>query len=211
MEIILLEKITNLGDLGDSVIVRPGYARNYLIPQRKAVLATPEAIEEVNRRRVELAKEEKERLDVAKARAEVAVKELEFVRNTIDDEGRLFGSVSVKDIVDAAQEAGTEISRSEIDILEGAIKTTGVHRIQVRTHPEVTYEIEVTVKSSEETLSEELTQVASEELAETDSEDSLETQSETQSETQLETQSETQPETETQSEVQSESEEPRSE
>ena len=207
MEIILLEKITNLGDLGDSVIVRPGYARNYLIPQRKAVLATPEAIEEVNRRRVELAKEEKERLDVAKARAEVAVKELEFVRNTIDDEGRLFGSVSVKDIVDAAQEAGTEISRSEIDILEGAIKTTGVHRIQVRTHPEVTYEIEVTVKSSEETLSEELTQVASEELAETDSEDSLETQSETQ----LETQSETQPETETQSEVQSESEEPRSE
>jgi len=211
MEIILLEKITNLGDLGDSVIVRPGYARNYLIPQRKAVLATPEAIEEVNRRRVELAKEEKERLDVAKARAEVAVKELEFVRNTIDDEGRLFGSVSVKDIVDAAQEAGTEISRSEIDILEGAIKTTGVHRIQVRTHPEVTYEIEVTVKSSEETLSEELTQVASEELAETDSEDSLETQSETQPEIQSETHPETQPETETQSEVQSESEEPRSE
>lgn len=198
MEIILLEKITNLGDLGDSVIVRPGYARNYLIPQRKAVLATPEAIEEVNRRRVELAKEEKERLDVAKARAEVAVKELEFVRNTIDDEGRLFGSVSVKDIVDAAQEAGTEISRSEIDILEGAIKTTGIHRVQVRTHPEVTYEIEVTVKSSEETPSEELVQVVSEESteAETDSEDSLETQSETQLETQLETQPETQSETE---------------
>lgn len=193
MEIILLEKITNLGDLGDSVIVRPGYARNYLIPQRKAVLATPEAIEEVNRRRVELAKEEKERLDVAKARAEVAVKELEFVRNTIDDEGRLFGSVSVKDIVDAAQEAGTEISRSEIDILEGAIKTTGIHRVQVRTHPEVTYEIEVTVKSSEETPSEELVQVVSEEstVAETDSEDSLETQSEMQLETQPETQSET--------------------
>ena len=211
MEIILLEKITNLGDLGDSVIVRPGYARNYLIPQRKAVLATPEAIEEVNRRRVELAKEEKERLDVAKARAEVAVKELEFVRNTIDDEGRLFGSVSVKDIVDAAQEAGTEISRSEIDILEGAIKTTGIHRVQVRTHPEVTYEIEVTVKSSEETPSEELVQVVSEEstVAETDSEDSLETQSETQSETQLETQSETQ--LETQLETQSETEEPRSE
>lgn len=185
MEVILLEKITNLGDLGDSVIVRPGYARNYLIPQRKAVRATPEAIEEVNRRRVELAKEEKERLDVATARAEVAVKELEFVRNTIDEEGRLFGSVSVKDIVDAAQEAGTEIFRSEIDILEGAIKTTGIHRIQVRTHPEVTYEIEITVKSSEETLSEELVEVASEESAESTeateatSEDSLETQSET--------------------------------
>ena len=182
MEVILLEKITNLGDLGDSVIVRPGYARNYLIPQRKAVRATPEAIEEVNRRRVELAKEEKERLDVATARAEVAVKELEFVRNTIDEEGRLFGSVSVKDIVDAAQEAGTEIFRSEIDILEGAIKTTGIHRIQVRTHPEVTYEIEITVKSSEETLSEELVEVASEELpeaTEATSEDALETQSET--------------------------------
>ena len=145
MKVILLESVVKLGDLGDAVEVKPGYARNYLIPQRKAVRATAEAIAAVESRREELLKEEKARLDVAKVRAESAVKELTISRHVIDEEGRLFGSVAANDIVLAAEEQDTEILRSELLMPEGNIKNTGEYTIPVVVHPEVRFEIKVTV------------------------------------------------------------------
>ncbi len=147
MKVILLESVVKLGELGDAVEVKPGYARNYLIPQRKAVRATAEAMAAVDSRREELLKQEKARLDVAKVRAESAVKELTISRRVIDEEGRLFGSVAANDIVQAAEEHDTEILRSELLMPEGNIKNTGEFTIPVVVHPEVRFEIEVTVVS----------------------------------------------------------------
>ncbi len=145
MKVILLESVTKLGELGDAVEVKPGYARNFLIPQRKAVRATSEAIAAVESRRAELVKEEKERLDVAKARAQNAVKSLTLSRRVIDEEGRLFGSVTANDIVESANEHDTEILRSEILMPEGNIKNTGDYVIPVTVHPEVSFEVTVSV------------------------------------------------------------------
>lgn len=145
MKVILLESVGKLGQIGDAVEVKPGYARNYLIPQKMAVRSTPEAIAAVESRRAELLKEEKHRLDVATARAEAAVKELTTSRRVIDEEGRLFGSVTANEIVDLAAEQGTEILRSEIIMPDNNIKNTGEFVIPVNVHPEVSFEIKVTV------------------------------------------------------------------
>jgi len=145
MKVILLEAVAKLGELGDAVDVKPGYARNFLIPQQKAVRATAAAIAAVEARRVELAKEEKERLDVAKARAETAVKTLTIPKRVIDEEGRLFGSVTANDIVEAAEQHDTEILRSEIQMPEGNIKNIGDYVIPVNVHPQVSFEINVSV------------------------------------------------------------------
>ena len=110
-----------------------------------AVRSTPEAIAAVESRRAELLKEEKHRLDVAAARAEAAVKELTTSRRVIDEEGRLFGSVTANEIVDLAAEQGTEILRSEIIMPDNNIKNTGEFVIPVNVHPEVSFEIKVTV------------------------------------------------------------------
>ena len=147
MKVILLESVVKLGELGDAVEVKPGYARNFLIPQRKAVRATAEAMAAVESRREELLKQEKARLDVAKVRAESAVKELTISRRVIDEEGRLFGSVAANDIVQAAEEHDTEILRSELLMPEGNIKNTGEYTIPIVVHPEVQFEIKVTVVS----------------------------------------------------------------
>ena len=145
MKVILLESVGKLGQIGDAVEVKSGYARNYLIPQKMAVRSTPEAIAAVESRRAELLKEEKHRFDVATARAEAAVKELTTSRRVIDEEGRLFGSVTANEIVELAAEQGTEILRSEIIMPDNNIKNTGEFVIPVNVHPEVTFEIKVTV------------------------------------------------------------------
>ena len=145
MKIILLEKIAKLGDLGDTVVVKPGYARNYLLPQKKAVRATPEAEAEVLKRREKLLLEEKSRLDVAKARADAAPKSLTFKRSVIDSEGRLFGSVTSGDVVAAAAEAGIEFLRSEVSLSDGTIKTVGEYSAEVKFHPEVAIELAIEV------------------------------------------------------------------
>ena len=150
MEVILLEPINRLGELGDTVQVKAGFARNFLIPQRKAVRATLEAKEEVEKRRSQLVTEEKERLDVAKARADAAIKILTFAMNVIDEEGRLFGSVSTSEIVDQAAADGTEILRSEVDMPDGPIKNTGEYVVNVKLHPEVNYELNVIVTAGEQ-------------------------------------------------------------
>ncbi|MDE0308852.1 MAG: 50S ribosomal protein L9 [Acidiferrobacterales bacterium] len=147
MEVILLEAVQKLGQLGDTVQVKPGYARNYLIPQKKAVKATAEALAKVEKRRAQLIKEEKDRLDVAQARADSAVKTLRISKHVVDETGRLFGSVSTMEIIDKAAEAGTEILKSEIDMPGGSIKQVGEHVINIKVHPEVNFDMTIIVEA----------------------------------------------------------------
>ena len=141
MEVILLEKIRNLGDLGDQVSVKPGYGRNYLIPQGKAVNATPENKEIFESRRAELEKAANDALTRATGRAR-AMEELvlEIVQRA-SDEGKLFGSVGIHEIVDAAAAKDIEIDKSEVHMPTGAIKLTGEYDVEVALHPEVTVAI----------------------------------------------------------------------
>ena len=175
MQVVLLEAVAKLGSLGDTVNVKAGYARNYLIPQKKAIRATPEAIAEVEHRRNQLIKEGKERLDVASARAETAVKSLTIVKRVIDEEGRLFGSVSITEIIDEAEKQGTELLRSEVDLPGGPIKTTGIHTVSVKVHPEVSFDLEVIVTQGEmeSTIEELIDESTNDEGADSDAETAL--------------------------------------
>ena len=136
MDVILLENIQNLGSLGDFVSVKPGYARNFLIPYGKAVWATENARVKVDERRVQLAKLEEERLDVARAKAERLPAELTVVRKASED-GKLYGSVSASDIAEMLHEQGIAISRSEVSLPEGPIKEIGEAFLDILLHPEI--------------------------------------------------------------------------
>ena len=144
MDIILLERIQNLGDLGDEVKVKRGYARNYLIPAHKAMIATPEARGAVEARRQEFQNEALQRLQSAKDRAANAATEITFARRT-GDEGKMFGSVTATDIADAMSASGDEIAKSEVQLPEGPIKQIGNHDIEVVVHPEVKITVQVSV------------------------------------------------------------------
>lgn len=148
MEIILLEKIQNVGELGDLVQVKNGYARNYLIPQKKAMLATKEAKAQVEEKRRQLAEQEASRLAEAQSRAEAAVKSISLVR-LCSEEGQLYGSVSPIDIAEAMTAAGPEIEKSEITQPEGPIKHTGTHEADVILHPEVRFTVQITVEGEQ--------------------------------------------------------------
>ena len=148
MEIILLEKIQNLGDLGELVNVKNGYARNFLIPQKKAVRATEDAKSLVEDRRRQLAEEESKRLEAAKARSELAVKEISVTR-LCGEEGHLYGSVTPADIAEIITEAGTRIERSEVFLPDGPLKNTGSFTADVILHPEIRFEVTVNVVGEE--------------------------------------------------------------
>ncbi|MBX2867149.1 MAG: 50S ribosomal protein L9 [Acidiferrobacterales bacterium] len=148
MEIILLEKIQNVGDLGELVNVKNGYARNYLIPQKKAVRATEDAKSLVEEKRRQLAEEESKRVEAAKARAELAVKEISVSR-LCSEEGKLYGSVTPADIAETMTEAGTRIEKSEVFLPEGPLKHTGDFEADVILHPEVRFSIKVNVAGEE--------------------------------------------------------------
>ena len=136
MDVILLENIQNLGSLGDFVSVKPGYARNFLIPYGKAVWATDDARVKVDERRVQLAKLEEERLDVARAKVERLPAELTVVRKASED-GKLYGSVSASDIAEMLHEQGIAVSRSEVSLPEGPIKEIGETLLDILLHPEI--------------------------------------------------------------------------
>ena len=144
MEVILLGEIQNLGGLGDLVDVRPGYARNYLIPHGKAVWATDSARIKVEDRRKELAKLEEERLDIARAKAELLPEVLTIYRKA-SDEGTLYGSVSASDLVEVLQQAGVTVSRSEISLPDGPIKEIGESQVDILLHPEIRNGIKIAV------------------------------------------------------------------
>ena len=144
MEVILLEKIQNTGDIGDLVTVRNGYARNYLIPQKKAVLATEEAREKVEERKRQLAAEEAKRLEGARARAELSVREISLVRQC-NEEGHLYGSVAPTDIAEAMSRDDIVIEKSEITQPDGPIKELGDFEADVILHPEVRFTVAIHV------------------------------------------------------------------
>ena len=137
MQIILLEKIANLGSLGDTVTVRPGYARNFLFPQGKAVPATKTNVEQFEARRAELEAQAASKLSDAESRKE-KIEETELsVAVKAGDEGKLFGSLGNRDIADLATAAGIELAKSEVRLPEGPIRQVGEYEIAVQLHAEV--------------------------------------------------------------------------
>jgi large subunit ribosomal protein L9 len=145
MEIILLEDIANLGELGEKVNVKAGYGRNFLIPQKKAVPATKENLVEFEARRAELQKLADEKLAAAKARAE-QVNALDVtIATKAGDEGKLFGSITNRDIVDAVVAKGVEIEKNEVQMPDGPIRSLGEYQVAIQLHAEVTAELKVGV------------------------------------------------------------------
>ena len=145
MNVILLEKLHKLGDLGDQVKVKPGFGRNYLVPYGKAVPATKANIEAFEERRAELEKAAAERLQAAQARGET----LEGASITIEakagEEGKLFGSIGVRDIADAVSANGTAIEKSEVLLPEGPIRLTGEYEITLQLHTDVQATIKLNI------------------------------------------------------------------
>lgn len=138
MQVILLDKIAHLGSVGDQVNVKSGYARNFLIPQGKAVMATKANVEYFEARRAELEAKAAEALAAAQARA---AKLTELATVTIaskaGDEGRLFGSITTRDVADAVTAAGVEVAKSEVRLSTGPLRTTGDHEVRFQLHGEV--------------------------------------------------------------------------
>lgn len=148
MEVILLENVANLGTLGDKVNVRPGYGRNYLVPQKKAVPATKENIEVFEARRAELEKAAAEALAAARARGEqIAALGQITIKAQAGEEGKLFGSVAVADIADAVTAAGVELEKREVNLPEGPIRLTGEYEVELQLHAEVAQPIKLMVEA----------------------------------------------------------------
>lgn len=145
MDVILLEKVRNLGDLGETVKVKSGYGRNFLLPYGKAVPATKENIAKFEAQHIELEKKAKQELQQATERAE----KLHALQLTIpamaSEEGKLYGSVSVLEIAKAIQEAGHEIEKKEIIMPEGPIHEIGEYEINLQLHSDVTTQIKIEI------------------------------------------------------------------
>ncbi|MFB3099998.1 MAG: 50S ribosomal protein L9 [Gammaproteobacteria bacterium] len=145
MEVILLEKINKLGELGDQVNVKAGYGRNYLIPVGKAVSATAENIEKFEGRRDELEKAQADSLSAATARAENLNGTEITLERIAGEEGKLFGSVSGADIAEAVVATGVELAKNEVRLPEGPLRAVGEFEVDVHIHPEVDARIKVIV------------------------------------------------------------------
>jgi large subunit ribosomal protein L9 len=149
MEIILLQKVDNVGGIGDRVHVKSGYARNYLIPQGKATLATADNIAKFETRRAELEAKAAAELAGAQARA----KKLEGLVLKIEmqsgAEGKLFGSVGTVDIAEAIGQRGIEVERSEVRLPNGPLRVVGEHEVELHLHTDVNVPLKVVVESAE--------------------------------------------------------------
>ena len=145
MELILLEKVQNLGDLGDKVNVKPGYGRNYLVPSGKAVPATAANIAEFEARRTELEKAALAKLSTAEERLG-ALEGLEIILTAnASEEGKLFGSIGPREIADAVTAKGIELSKASVIMGEGPIRYTGENEVLIHLHADVETEIKVIV------------------------------------------------------------------
>lgn len=145
MEVILLEKVANLGALGTKVNVKPGYGRNFLIPQGKAVPATKANLEAFEARRADLERQEAEILAAAQARAEQLAALAVVIAAKSGDEGKLFGSVGTRDIAEAVTAAGVAVSKLEVRLPNGALRNTGEYKIALQLHSDVMAEVALTV------------------------------------------------------------------
>ncbi|MGH6962445.1 MAG: 50S ribosomal protein L9 [Dongiaceae bacterium] len=146
MDVILLEKVKNLGDLGDTVKVKPGYGRNFLLPQGKALPATPANVKVFETRKAELLKKATDSLGAAKIRAQSLSGKTLTIKALTAEEGKLYGSVGVTDVVRAAAAAGIELKRSEVDMPTGPIRQIGSYPVTVRLHTEVETAITLVVE-----------------------------------------------------------------
>ena len=148
MQLILLERVEGLGNVGDEVTVRPGYGRNYLIPNGKASLATAGNRSVFERRRAQLEAKQADVLTTAKAEAEkLSLLTLEVIRATSDGT-HLYGSVSTNELADLLNANGQNVERRNI-LLDEQIKTIGEHQFRVRLHPDVTADVTIKVESEE--------------------------------------------------------------
>jgi large subunit ribosomal protein L9 len=146
MDIILLDKIANLGGLGDKVSVKAGYARNFLFPQGKAVPATKANVEKFEQRRAELEAKIAEQLATAEARAAKVVELAEVtIAAPAGDEGKLFGSIGTRDIAEAITAAGVEVSKAEVKLPTGTLRETGEFEIDLQLHSDVMTSIKLNI------------------------------------------------------------------
>ncbi len=145
MEIILLEKVANLGALGAKVNVKPGYGRNYLIPFGKAVPATKANLETFEARRAELERQEAAVLAAAQARAEQLGSIAVVIAAKAGDEGKLFGSVGTRDIAEAITAAGVAVDKLEVRLPNGALRNTGAFTIALHLHSDVVAQVSLTI------------------------------------------------------------------
>lgn len=149
MNVILLDKVENLGDIGDLVTVKPGYGRNYLIPTGKATLATRANMAEVEARRAELEKRVAEETSAAKARADL-IRGMDLViAANAGPEGKLFGSVGPADIEEAAEKVGVELARAEVRMPDGPIHEVGEFEVGAHLYTDVDVDFTVRVVADE--------------------------------------------------------------
>lgn len=149
MQVILLQRIANLGKLGDTVNVKSGYGRNYLVPQGKALPATQANIEKFEARRAELEKQEAQELAEANKRAEALQDVNVIIRAKSGDEGKLFGSIGTRDIADALTKSGLPVDRSEVKLPEGALRNVGEYNVDIQLHHDINASILVTILAEE--------------------------------------------------------------
>ena len=146
MQVILLDKIEHLGKVGDQVNVKSGFARNYLIPQGKAVMATKANIEHFEARRAELEEKAAQALAAAVDRAaRLEALGSVTIASKAGDEGRLFGSIGTRDIADAITAKGVEVAKSEVRLPNGLIRTLGEHEVTFQFHGEVFSHLNVVI------------------------------------------------------------------
>ena len=149
MQVILLQKVANLGNIGDRVKVRSGYGRNFLLPQGKATLATPENVARFEARRAELEKAAREHLESAGERA-VALKDFKLtIHAKAGTEGKLFGSIGTADIAEACTRQGFKIERSEVRLPNGPLRTLGDHTVSLHLHADVDVPLAVAIVAEE--------------------------------------------------------------
>jgi large subunit ribosomal protein L9 len=150
MDVILLEKVANLGNLGDRVAVRSGYARNFLLPKGKATLATPSNVVKFEARRAELEKVQREQLSGAEARKAAFEGFKLTITAKAGSEGKLFGSIGTSDIAEAATAAGQKLSRSEVRMPNGPLRSVGEHVVSVHLHTDINVDLPVVILAEEQ-------------------------------------------------------------
>ena len=149
MEVILKEDIKNLGEIGDVVSVKPGYGRNFLVPQGKAVFATADNLKNLEQQKEELRKKQEGELSLLREKAQTFEGLKLTIEANVTEEGTLYGSIGTIDLVNAANEKGIELERSYINMPDGPIKTIGSHDVELLFHPEIQVIINVEVVGGE--------------------------------------------------------------
>ncbi|MGB5440929.1 MAG: 50S ribosomal protein L9 [Gammaproteobacteria bacterium] len=147
MEVILLEKIENLGAMGDKVTVKPGYGRNYLVPQGKAAPATADNIAEFEARRAELEKIAAQALQAAEVRRDQLADKHIIITAKAGEEGKLFGSIGTAEIAGSISASGVEVERNEVRLPEGAFRMLGDYEVQLHLHTDVNVDVKLTIEA----------------------------------------------------------------